>query len=265
MFPLIQKIVQGFQTNWLSSDSMVDADSRFELKYRLTYFQYLKIRNAIRPYMVMDTYTRGAPNSRYLVRSLYFDTGDYQAYEQKMSGDCDRVKFRLRTYGIEDTERNPVRVELKLRQGNRMVKKSVFVPGDEYRYFIRHRHWRDLHNPVTTEFERQTLTKGLSPVVLIEYEREGYQTRLNSGVRVTFDHDVRSAHARTLFPERPFFQVLMPKSVILEIKFKNNLPGWLNGLVRSQGLKVIANSKYTQGLQVARHNLHHPEKVILVR
>lgn len=255
----------GFQTDRQSSDSVVDEDSRFELKYRLTYFQYLKVRNAIRPYMVMDTYTRRAPASRYLVRSLYFDTNDYQAYEQKMSGDCDRVKFRLRTYEIKDIETNPVRVELKLRQGNRMVKKSAFVSAEEYRYFMQNRHWRDFHDPVAIEFERQTLTKGLSPVILIEYEREGYQTRLSSGLRITFDHAVRSAHAKSLFPEHPFFHSLMPKSVILEIKFKNSLPAWLSGLVRSQGLKVIANSKYTQGLQVARQDLYHPEKVILVR
>ncbi len=243
----------------------IDEDSRIELKYRLTHFQYLKVLNAIKPYMITDAYTRRAPTHRYSVRSLYFDTADYRAYEQKMSGDCDRVKFRLRTYALEDAETNPVRVELKMRQGNRMVKKSVFVPNEEYRYFIEHGHWKNLQDPITMEFERHTLTQSLTPVILVEYEREGYQTRFKSDLRITFDHRVRGAHARTLFPEHPFFRALMPMSVVLEIKFKENFPLWVGRLVREQGLKVIANSKYTQCLQVARHDLYHPEKVILVR
>jgi SPX domain protein involved in polyphosphate accumulation len=265
MFASIQHAAQNFQREWLSSNSMVDEDSRFELKYRLTYFQYLKVRNAIRPYMLMDSYTRRAPANRYLVRSLYFDTSDYRAYEQKMSGDCERVKFRLRTYDIESAETNPIRVELKLRQGNLMVKKNVFVPLGEYRYFMAHRHWKEVQDPITIEFERQSLTQGLNPVILVEYDREGYQTKSKSDLRITFDHRVRSAHARTLFPAHVFFQMLMPRSVVLEIKFKDSLPLWLGRLVREHGLKVIANSKYTQGLQIARHDLYHPEQVILVR
>lgn len=265
MFASIQNAAQNFQRDWLSSISTVDEDSRFELKYRLTYFQYLKVRNSIQSYMLMDAYTRRAPANHYLVRSLYFDTADYRAYEQKMSGDCDRVKFRLRTYNIESAETNPIRVELKLRQGNLMIKKNVFVPAEEYRYFMARRHWKNIQDPVTMEFERQSLTQGLIPVVLVEYDREGYQTKFKSDLRITFDHHVRSAHARTLFPAHVFFQMLMPRSVVLEIKFKDSLPLWLSRLVREQGLKVIANSKYTQGLQIARHDLYHPEQVILVR
>ena len=265
MFASIQNAAQNFQRDWLSSNLTVDEDSRFELKYRLTYFQYLKVRNAIRPYMVPDAYTQRALANRYLVRSLYFDTSDYRAYEQKMSGDCERVKFRLRTYDIEPAATNPIRVELKLRQGNLMVKKSVFVPIEEYQHFMAHRHWKDVQHPITTEFERQSLTQGLIPVILVEYDREGYQTKFKSDLRITFDHRVRSAHARMLFPAHVFFQMLMPRSVVLEIKFKDSLPLWLGRLVREQGLKVIANSKYTQGLQIARHDLYHPEQVILVR
>jgi SPX domain protein involved in polyphosphate accumulation len=265
MFASIQNAAQNFQRDWSSAKLAVDEDSRIELKYRLTYFQYLKVRNAIRPYMVTDPYTRHAPTNCYLVRSLYFDTADYRAYEQKMSGDSDRVKFRLRAYTAEKSQTDSIRVELKMRQGNRMVKKSVFVPNEEYQHFMKHGHWKDLQDPVTMEFERHSLTQGLTPVILVEYEREGYQTRFKSDLRITFDHRMRAAHARMLFPDHPFFRILMPRSVVLEIKFKENLPVWLGGLVREQGLKVIANSKYTQCLQVARHDLYHPEKVILVR
>jgi hypothetical protein len=243
----------------------IDSDSRFELKYRLTYFQYLKMRNAIQPTMVMDPYTRAQATNRYLVRSLYFDTFDYRLFHQKMSGDSERTKFRLRTYPHGEEYLHYVRVELKMRQGNYSIKKSVFVSLAEYQHFMHTRHWQTFEDPITVAFERQLLTQNLRPVVLVEYDREGYQTRMKSDLRITFDHRLRSAHSRTLFPEKAFYRYLYPRTVVVEIKFKDTLPKWLEALVRAQGLKVIANSKYTQCIQIARDDLYHPAHVILVR
>ena len=243
----------------------MDTDSRYELKYRLTYFQYLKIRNAIRPYMLMDPYTRAQLANRYIVRSLYFDTFDYRLFYQKVSGDCDRAKFRLRTYPLGEEFLHHVRVELKTRQGNLSIKKSVFVSIQEYQHFMHTRHWQAVEDPITTAFEHRLLTQNLRPMVLVEYDREGYRTRLKSSLRVTFDHRLRCVESRTLFPERCFYRYLYPSNVVLEIKFTDSLPKWLAELVRAQGLKVIANSKYTQSIQIARNDLYHPQNVILVR
>ena len=243
----------------------LDVDSRFELKYQLTYFQYLKLRNAIQPYMTMDNFTSNQPANRYQVRSLYFDTYDYHSFHQKMSGDCDREKFRLRTYPYGEEYLKYVRVELKMRQGNLSIKKSVFVSFDEYCHFMKKRHWKSFNDPITREFERKLLTQHLQPMVLVEYDREGYQTRLKSNLRITFDHRIRSSHAHSLFPDKTFYRYLYPRQVVLEIKFNGSLPLWLENLTRQHGLKVIANSKFTQSILIARHDLYHPGNVILVR
>lgn len=135
--------------------------SRFELKYWLTPFQYYEIRNALLPYMKPDFFTRKARRKKYLVRSLYFDTHDYSAHQEKMSGNCDRVKFRLRTYSaaIEDTAR--IRVELKVRLANTMEKHSAFVSLDEYQHFMRQWHWPKNEEPVLGEFERYVHLRAL--------------------------------------------------------------------------------------------------------
>lgn len=239
--------------------------SRFELKYRLNHFQYLKIRNDIQVYMQPDHYTRQTSDNRYLVRSLYFDTYEYRAYEQKMNGDSERVKFRVRTYQRAETGVDTVRVELKMRKGNLTNKKSVFVPFDEFQHFMKYRHWKETQDPITIEFERMVLQRNILPMVLVEYDREGYQTRLPGDLRITFDHHLRSAHAATLFPDPCFFQSHTASRVVMELKFNNEFPDWLNKLVRRHGLKVIANSKYTQAIQIARHDLYYPERVITVR
>ncbi len=243
----------------------LDENSRFELKYRLSYFDYLKIRNMVKSYMKKDSFTLRAGPKGYLVRSLYFDTYDYKAYMEKMNGDCDRIKFRIRSYAATMREDTPVRVELKVRKANRVEKHGTFVRGEELSYFEQHRAWKSLDDPVLSEFSRHLVLKDLRPQIITEYTREGYQSRLNDGLRITIDHEVRSAQAKRLFPEHALFRQHHPLTVVLEIKFKAFQPSWLKELIHRYGLKLIANSKFTQGIQVARKDLHHPGGVVVVR
>ncbi|MBN2434557.1 MAG: polyphosphate polymerase domain-containing protein [Spirochaetes bacterium] len=238
---------------------------RFELKYRISYFDYYKIRSALAPYMKKDFFTLKEPDEKYLVRSLYYDTYDYKAYDEKMSGDCDRIKFRLRTYSDTYSDDVKVRAELKVRRGNAMEKFTAFVKGSDYRCFMHNGLW-NVKNPVLDEYARYVYMRELKPQILIQYFREGFEERARGGLRITFDHNVQSIQSDTLFPEKnAFLRHHMPHTVVLEIKCRNERPQWLRSLVRDHGLKIIANSKFTQGIQASRHDLYHPDGVVLVR
>lgn len=241
-------------------------DWRYELKYRLDCIQYRRVRNAIAPYMALDRYSRIAPGGRYLVRSLYFDTYDYAAFAQKMAGDDHRVKYRLRSYSPTLAGAALVRVELKVRKSNVMAKHGAVVTPAAYLSFMSQRRWPETSDPVLQEFERCLHLLSLEPLVLIEYLREGFEDRARGDLRITFDHRVRSAHAGGLFPSGPvFFRTHHPLGIVLEIKGRRDPPAWLRRLVRVQGLELIANSKYTQGILAARHDLYHPGGVVVIR
>ena len=239
---------------------------RFELKYRISIFDYYKIRIAIVPYMRKDHFTQIAPSGKYLVRSLYYDTYDYRLYQEKMNGDHERVKFRLRTYSRE-IDRNPViRTEMKIRKGNATEKHGVLVTVDDYCFFKNNHHWPNNTDPVLNEFERCLHLWALQPKVLVEYFREGYEDRNKKGLRITFDHKVSGIHADTLFPPDPvFFREFHPHILVLEIKCRQEQPTWLRNLIREYGLRWVANSKFTQGIQCARKDLHYPGGVVVVR
>jgi len=239
---------------------------RFELKYRLNYLQYQKLRIAVLPYMKMDFFTHTNQNKKYLVRSLYFDTYDYGLYYEKMSGDSDRIKFRIRTYSQILIDNRFIRVELKVRKANMMKKYSLFILSTDYHFFMKNKHWPNNYNPVLAEFERYFHLRALTPQILVDYYREAYEDRIKDGLRITFDHKVRSTHSDTLFPYRPvYFREHHPLGVILEIKYHNKPPTWLQNLVCDYGLKLVANSKFTQGIQVARQDLYRPDGVVIVR
>lgn len=240
-------------------------NSRFELKYRIHYQDYLKIRNALSIYMKKDDFTRKTSGDGYLVRSLYYDTDQYASYHEKMDGNNERVKLRIRSYSEYPVEDGPIRVELKNRERNLVIKKSTFVTYNEYLSFMQNGHWSDINNQVLMEFESHMLSKLHKPKVLIQYNREGYKTRVKNGLRITFDFKVKSAHSNDLFPQHSFFREHNSDLVIMEIKYKEELPTWVLELVETYGLKIIANSKFTQGIQAARHDLSHPGGVVTIR
>lgn len=231
---------------------------RFEYKYQLTRLQYYRLRNALFSYTEPDYYTRISPDKRYRVRSLYYDNDLFQAYFEKIEGNFGRIKCRIRCYAETLTKDMVIRVELKNRWGEAIEKYSTFITPAEYLSFLENRHWPEQSNPVLQEFERIYYLRALKPKVLVEYFREGYRPRNRDDVRITLDHDVRSCLADNLFPKPPLFKYHHYHIIILEIKCRTQQPAWLSRLVRQHGLKYIANSKYTQGIEAVRPDLINP-------
>lgn len=225
---------------------------RFETKYRVSTTQYLALRNAIKPYLQPDPFTKYAPDHRYLVRSLYFDTRDFKLYNEKIDGVCNRMKFRIRTYGKNREALPDIRVEIKVRKGNIIEKYGAFINHEHYANFMHSQAGFPLDDPVLMEFTRYVHKWNLLPQTLVQYHREGYQSRAHEALRLTFDHHIVSASTRELFPDTIFWHRHHLSQVVLEIKHKSKVPLWVNALVQDFGLKVLSNSKYTNSIEIAK-------------
>jgi len=224
---------------------------RFEYKYRLPVQQYLQVRNYIKPFMEIDEYTHRAPGKKYLVRSIYYDSIFLDAFNEKVDGNSDRIKFRIRTYSETLNEGQVLRAEMKVRKGAITEKHGSFISNHEYQAFIDNKHWPDLRDPVLAEFERYVHLKTLNPMLLTQYLREGFRSRSREEIRITFDHQVKSAHSSDLFPQSPAFHEHHHGLIVLEIKCIKQQPDWLRQLVQQHGLRIMANSKFVQGMMAA--------------
>lgn len=234
--------------------------SRFERKYLLNLDEYYRLRNRLVPFADRDFYTRRAGN-HYLVRSIYYDTRDYRAWYEKEDGDFGRIKLRIRAYTDRWDQCRSVSVEIKTKRANAMVKYSTHVDATEYEHFVRTGRWRSHENETVHEFERLRLVRQLVPVCLVQYRREGYSARDGSPVRITIDHKVESTRASWLFPESPILKLHRPRRTIFEVKTREGEPDWLRGIIREHTLKMTANSKYWQGIEVIRPNMVTPRQV----
>ncbi|MBI9050859.1 MAG: polyphosphate polymerase domain-containing protein [Anaerolineaceae bacterium] len=230
-----------FQYNW-----------RYEFKYRLTLQQYLQVINACQPFVQPDPFTKAVPAMKYLVRSLYFDSLDYQTYNEKNGGNQSRMKYRIRTYNTLLQSDSVIRVELKFREGVRTGKHGKIISAGAFTHFMKRYHWHCEPDPVLIEFERQLHARILRPKVLVEYFREGYISRRREDLRITFDHHVQSAQTKMLFPGQAFFRQHHPHQIILEIKCHDKQPDWLKKIVETHKLKIESNSKYCQGIEITQ-------------
>ncbi|MDY6826147.1 MAG: polyphosphate polymerase domain-containing protein [Bacillota bacterium] len=231
---------------------------RFEYKYHLSAIQYYRPRNASRLYLEPDHFTRTAPQNRHLVRSLYLDNEHFETYYEKIEGNFGRIKCRIRTYSKTMDNGTVLKAELKNRWGESIEKYSKVISTADYNHFMKTGHWPAMKDPVLEEFERINHLRSSHPVVLVQYYREGCRPRNREDLRITFDHDVRSCLADTLFPSSTLFKKHLFHMIILKIKCRHHQPLWLSRLARLHGLKYVANSKYTQGIEAVRPDLLSP-------
>ncbi len=227
----------------------MNESNRLELKYQINVFDYFRLKNRLACYADPDQYSQKSQEKRYLVRSLYYDTFDYRAYVEKITGEPYRIKLRVRSYYPQRTQAPFVNVELKARWNNFITKYSTRVPLKEFDHFHKTGSWLHYSSPVLIEFERLIRLRNLAPKVLVEYEREAYVAKDHSGVRLTFDHGLRFASVNELYPEGIFLRKKNPYMVIFEIKIKNQSTHWLERIIEEYGLKVVPNSKYTLGIE----------------
>jgi SPX domain protein involved in polyphosphate accumulation len=221
---------------------------RFETKYLLDYAAYRSVRNALAVGFRRDRFSSLAPNGRYYVASLYFDSWDFQSYTEKMHGENKRSKLRLRTYWKEKEKVEFVNVEEKRRQGLAITKHSSRVRFSEYEFFIKNNRWDQASDDVLDRFWALVRLCNLAPKVLVRYEREVFESRDGGTVRVSLDHNVRYVRADSLFISESRCRRDLANTVVLEIKTDLNDHSLVQEIVRRHGLKAIPNSKYVNAI-----------------
>ena len=216
---------------------------RHELKYHITPAELAVLRNVLTPVMQLDP--NGNENNEYHIRSLYFDTINDDALEEKIAGVGNRKKYRMRIYNFSD---KVIKLECKSKYGDLISKQSVSIPRELADQLIagdpdglqRMRH------PLLHDVYREMRTRLLRPAVIVDYIREAY-IHPAQDVRITFDKMLRTGlYSSDMFnPMLPTFPVFDDPVEILEVKFNEFLPTYIQALVSGVTAQRSAVSKYT--------------------
>lgn len=237
---------------------------RYELKYFVSPAEIDRVRAMVSPFTEADPHSRGCPQGRYTVRSIYLDTASLRFYDEKEAGTAIRKKLRVRTYNRYCREAVAF-FEIKRKYGVTIYKERVGMGFDQAKRWLAippHRRIDELPslNRPLSAAARATLARfcflehslPLKPVVLIVYEREAWIGRDQDRVRVTFDLNLRSLCRPSyddFFVERGLRR-LGNRRDILEIKFNGAMPPWLRPVTSFLGRSNRPISKYCHGIDL---------------
>lgn len=228
---------------------------RLEYKFLIPESKIDQVRDALLPFVNIDEYAAGREKKEYTVRSIYFDSGKLDDYRDKLAGIKIRKKLRIRGYN-ELNGNSMVFLEVKRKYENNISKNrapllyndlpELLLTADFERFLLKKKKYLDVQNDAN-KFFYSLISKNYIPVVLVVYEREAFFYKYDSTLRITFDKNLRSKPLPSLTElyDDDNLKPSMRDNFILEIKFFNGYPTWLQSIVSKFNLQRRAISKYT--------------------
>lgn len=218
-------------------------DYRNEQKYIVSPSQSRAIELLLRRALKPDSNAGG--NYGYRVRSLYFDDMRDTAFYENESGVDDRQKIRIRAY---DKNFVDLKLEIKSKLNGYTRKERTNIPPDTAKKLIgRIRIPPSLAagDKVLTKVLLRAMTSTLVPKAIIEYNRLVFTTPVGN-VRITIDSNIRySPDCKRFFRDNILGRPLLAgKKSVLEVKYDDILPGYIEGLLNTGDFNPTPFSKY---------------------
>jgi len=181
------------------------------------------------------------------VNNVYFDTYDWLAFRQNLSGASQRYKVRYRWYGTSSLPgRGALEVKCKRNfYGWKLrypVADAPSVEGDR---------WQEIRRRLSsqlTQAGRTWLDANPQPVILNRYQRR-YLVTHDQKVRATIDSQL-AVYDQRYKPRPNLWRVSnMPRVIVVELKFDRSERERASRLVEGLPLRVSRHSKYVTGVQ----------------
>ena len=229
---------------------MPQNEYRIEKKYVISLETSMFLKERFGHFMQPDKHAVG---DSYRVRSLYFDTPNADVFLEKMDGEPDRCKYRLRYYNGDVSF---VRLEKKEKRGELTLKSQAQISSQIAQAILLgdYKQIRNSSNPLCFEFYSEVISTMLRPSAVVDYLRYPFAYDIDN-VRVTIDTDIRVGTPKAFFlQENPPFSVMGKQVAILEIKTNDRLPIMLGKLLEYIPRQQQSCSKYALGFSLL-HNL----------
>lgn len=208
----------------------------------------MAVREHIQPFVDPDSHGREYP-----VTSVYLDSPDLNMYWSSATGEERRQKLRVRTYANGNGTVCYFEVKHRI---NQIVKKqravvraeyaNALVWGEPLRPDMLENPDRDLENMYAFCDIREALDA--TPRVVVRYMREAYVGKMEEPLRITFDrmltclpsdcYNPRTWAASSYWFEPP------GTPVVLEVKFTDTFPVWVEDMIRRINLRRDSYAKY---------------------
>jgi SPX domain protein involved in polyphosphate accumulation len=214
---------------------MISTFLRYELKYIIPVTTAHRVMEDVRKRLPPDRY---GGEAGYRVISLYFDSPALDAFWNKIEGLKFRRKLRQRIYpGADITQAKRGMVEIKER--------IALCTGGPIPSGL-----SDMDRAVALEVSYMARGQSLQPTAITSYIRQAFVGEdVNTGVRITFDTDLRARiHALRVEEEARNRLFVPPDWCIMEVKVNEAVPDWIVSMLARHQCPLRRISKYCAGL-----------------
>lgn len=206
-----------------------------EIKFLLDPATAAAVRDWARARLVADPNAQGYAGDTYTVTSLYFDTPTLDVFHRQ--GPHRHSKFRVRRYGA-----GSFFLERKLKIRGLLAKRRTPVAAEDLAQLAAPHAaagWPGLW------FRQKIAARRLRPQCQIGYQRTARVMMSPTGpIRLTLDEAVRAQPISEFGFVDPSSAVAVTDRVILELKFRRDLPALFRQLVADFALNAVSFSKY---------------------
>lgn len=214
---------------------------RHENKFIISRVQKEVIQSLLSGVMQKDVHL---VNESYNIRSLYFDDYNHSCFYENENGVDPREKFRIRMY---DGNSDFLRLELKRKEKSLTKKTQCKITREQVVQIIEGKPLKDFEQlpPLMKKFELQRMCRMLKPDVIVEYDRIPYVYDIGN-VRITFDMNVSTTTMCDCFLDKNIVKrpILMENMLVLEVKYDELLPDYIEKLLQTEAGQRTTFSKY---------------------
>lgn len=210
---------------------------RYEIKYLISYEQYINLIELMKNHMVLDNY------GKHLINNIYFDTPDFKIIRKSIERPNYKEKLRVRSYNNDCSN---VFIELKKKYNKIVYKRRINCSKEDvYNYII-----NDKSLPVDNQIQKEinyfkTFYRDLYPAVFISYERESFYGIEHKDFRITFDHNIKVRDYDVFnLGVHEGNNIIDGNNVLLEVKTILGIPNWLLSFLSTNKIYKTSFSKY---------------------
>ena len=213
-----------------------------EWKYQLSDKQVFLFKKKFSNILHKDPYSECG---QYTVSTIYFDTDNFDFFQDKLEGEYYKIKIRIRSYLNDNMISINNKLELKAKVGNETVKYSSLIDEQTVNYLctynINIQKFLSLM-PKCDKLLFDYLPKRiLKPVSKLIYNRTAWFFPFIPDFRITIDNKIKIYNPKNKY----FYSELSDTDNILELKSNTKIPMIFQNYLNEINAEKEAFSKYS--------------------
>lgn len=211
---------------------------RKEKKYLLSEEECAIFVSRTKEFLVKDGY------DEYTICNIYYDTPDYSLIRQSIERPQYKEKLRLRSYGVPDKQ-DQVFLEIKKKYKGTVYKRRSALYLNEAEAYMNKGIIPRKETQILKEIKYFVDYYRPEAKIYLAYDRTAFVGCADSGLRITFDRNIRSRNYDLSLSAGDYGEYLLEEDkCLMEIKGGGAMPIGLARILSDMGIYPVSFSKY---------------------